>query len=269
MSVRRAWVAAAALALCLALPFGTAAQTVTVSVEPAETRVAPGEACTLYVHVGDEVDSLSCAGIHLGFDSTVVSCLSASKGELFTTAPFPTFFNDEVPSADTVVVEACVLGYRTYILAPGNLFAIVFEALETGITDVTVGQAQVWDIDRNPVVEGIGQSGRIIVTTQTGGTPPPLERGKLSSFPNPFNPVTTIVLELPEGIGEGVSTEIGIYDTAGRLVRRLFSGRAAAGRSEFQWNGRSESGSDVSSGIYLAVSKTGTLRMERKLVLLR
>ncbi len=182
---------------------------------------------------------------------------------------FPVFFNNEAPSADTVVVEACVLGYRTYILAPGDLFAIVFEAIETGITDVTIGQAEVWDIDRDPVDLDASQSGRIIVTTQTGGTVPAAGEGRLTSFPNPFNPVTTIVLELPEGIGTGLSTELQIYDTAGRMVRRLFSGPATAGRSEFQWDGKSGSGMVVGSGVYLAVSKTGALRMERKLILLR
>jgi len=269
ISGSKAWAAAVALALCLSVPVMTGAQTVSVRVEPAETRVAPGETCTLYVHVEGEIDSLSCSGIHLGFDTTVVSYHSASKGELFNAAPFPTFFNQDSPSADTVVVEACVLGYRTYVLAPGYLFTIVFEALEAGITDVTIGQAEVWDIDRYPLDEDVGQAGRIIVTTQTGGTPPPLERGKLSSFPNPFNPVTTIVLELPEGSGEGLSTEIEIYDAAGRMVRRLFSGPAPAGRSEFRWDGTNDSGSAVSSGLYLAVSKTGSLRMERKLVLVR
>ena len=259
----------AALALCLFCPLMTVAQTVSVRVEPAETRIAPGESCTLYVHVGDEVDSLSCSGFHLGFDSTIVSYVSARKGELYTSAPFPTFFDQNNPSADTVVVEGCVLGYRTYIISPGSLYEVVFEALEAGITDVTIGQAAVWDIDRNPLGEDIGQAGRIIVTTQTGGTPPPADRGSLTSFPNPFNPVTTIVLELSADSGERTSMVLDIYDAAGRTVRRLFNGPVQSGRSEFQWDGTSDSGSAVSSGVYLVVSKTGSLRMERKLVLVR
>ena len=269
ISGSKAGAAAAVLALCLFCPAPIAAQTVSVRVEPAETRVAPGEFCTLYVHVDDQVDSLSCAGFHLGFDSTVVSYVSARQGQLYDEAPFPTFFDQDAPSADTAVVEACVLGYRTYILPPGSLFAIVFEALEIGITDVTIGQAAVWDIDRNPLVEDVGQAGRIIVTTQTGGTVPPAEAGRLSNFPNPFNPVTTIVLELPAGSGNDIDTKIDIYNAAGRLVRGLFSGAASAGRSEFHWNGTSDSGSAVSSGVYVAVSRSGTLRLERKLVLIR
>jgi len=261
--------AAAALALCLTLPACASAQTVSCWIEPAETRIAPGEYCTLYVHVDDGVDSLSCAWCSIGFDSSVVSCVSARQGELYDHAAFPTFFDWDIPSADTVSVTACVLGYRSYIIPPGSLFEIRFEALALGVTDVEIGLISVFDIDRNSLFEDIGQPGRIIVTTQTGGTVPPAEGGRLSNYPNPFNPATTIVLELPAGSGDGRSTEIDIYDAAGRTVRRLFSGAAPAGRSEIHWDGTSDTGSAVSSGLYMAVSRTGPLRLERKLVLIR
>ena len=114
-----------------------------------------------------------------------------------------------------------------------------------------------------------GQAGRIVVTTQTGGAVPPARGGSLSNFPNPFNPSTTIVLELPGGSGDDEETRIDIYDPAGRAVRRLFSGTVPAGRSEFRWDGTSDSGAAVSSGVYMAVSRSGTLGLERKLVLLR
>jgi hypothetical protein len=264
-----AGVAAAALALCLTLPACASAQTVSVWIEPAETRIAPGEYCTLYVHVDDGVDSLSCVECFLGFDSTVVSFVSARQGQLYDEAPFPKFFDIDEPSADTVAVVACVLGYRSYIIPPGSLFEIRFEALALGVTDIEIERISVLDIDRNQLDETIGQAGRIIVTTQTGGTVPPAEGGRLFNYPNPFNPATTIVLELPAGSGDGRSTEIDIYDAAGRTVRRLFSGAAPAGRSEIHWDGTSDTGSAVSSGLYMAVSRTGPLRLERKLVLIR
>lgn len=265
----RAGAVTAALALCLLFSAGATAQAVSVWMEPAETRIAPGEFCTLYVHVDDQVDSLSCAECYLGFDPAVVSFVSARQGSLYDAAPFPKFFDLDEPSADTVLVTVCVLGYRSYILPPGSLFEIRFEALAAGVTDVEIGRVSLMDIDRNLLDEDIGQAGRIIVTTQTGGTVPPAEEGKLTNFPNPFNPVTTIVLELPGENGERASTDIKIYDAAGRTVRSLFSGPAPAGRNEFHWDGTSDSGSAVSSGLYMAVSRTGTLRFERKLVLLR
>jgi hypothetical protein len=265
----RAWAALAALALFPLLPAGAAAQAVSVWVEPAETRVAPGEACTLFVYVGDEADSISCAECCLGYDPSVVSFVSARQGQLYAASPFPKFFDLDEPAADSVLVTACVLGYRSFIIPPGNLFELRFEAIDAGSTDLEIGRISVLDIDRVQLGEEIGQAGRIIVTTQTGGTVPPAGEGRLSNFPNPFNPATTIVLELP-GDPEGlIPTEIAIYDAAGKTVRRLFSGVAPSGRSEFLWDGRSESGSAVSSGLYVAVSRTRELRLERKLVLIR
>jgi hypothetical protein len=255
--------------MVLAAPGRAPAQTVSVWMEPAESRIAPGESCTLYVHVDDVVDSLSCSWCSLGFDSTVVSCVSSRQGELYDEASFPTFFDPDVPSADTISVTACVLGYRSYIIAPGSLFEIVFEALGPGITFVEIGSVSVFDIDRNDLDEEIGQTAKIIVTTQTGCTVPPAERGRLSSYPNPFNPATTIVLELPPGGGGGRTTEIDIFDAAGRTVRRLFNGPACGGRSEYRWDGTDDGGSAVSSGLYMAVAKTGSLRLRRKLVLIR
>ena len=258
--------AAAALALCLALP-AAVAQEVDVRIEPAETRLDPGQSCTLFVHVSDQVDSLSCAECFLSFDPSVLSLVSAHWGGLYADSPFPKFFDYDLPAPDTVSVTACVLGYRSYIIPPGSLFELRFEAVDYGITEVSIGRISILDIDRDPVVEDIGRAGIVIVSSQTGETVPPPAEGSLRSSPNPFNPSTTLVLELPEG--SAGRTEIEIYDAAGRRVRSLFSGTLPAGRSEFRWDGLGDSGRAAGSGIYFAVSRTGRLRLERKLVLVR
>jgi hypothetical protein len=240
---------------------------VDVWVEPAETRLAPGEYCTLQVHVDDQTDSLSCSECFLSFDPAVLTFVSAHWGELYGSSPFPKFFDSGLPQADTVSVTACVLGYRSYIIPPGSLFEIRFEALAPGIADVGIGRISVLDIDRVPLVENLGTSGRVIVTTQTGGTVPAPVEGALWNRPNPFNPSTTIVLELPDGAGG--RTEIEIIDAAGRRVRSLFGGSLPGGRSEFRWDGLTDGGLAARSGVYFAVSRTGHLKLDRKLVLIR
>jgi hypothetical protein len=219
------------------------------------------------VHVGDQVDSLSCSECFLSFDPALLSFVSAAWGEIYDISPFPKFFDSDLPQADTVSVTACVLGYRSYIIPPGSLFELRFEAIDVGVTDVAIGRVSILDIDRDPVIENIGQAGRVTVTAQTGGTVPLPEGSRLWNRPNPFNPATTLVLELPDEITG--HTEIGIYDAAGRKVRNLFSGAVPGGRSEFRWDGTSDSGASAVSGIYFAVSRTGQLRLERKLVLVR
>ncbi|MDD3642814.1 MAG: FlgD immunoglobulin-like domain containing protein [Candidatus Krumholzibacteria bacterium] len=265
---REIHVATAAIALLLCVAATAAAQQVSVWVEPAETRIAPGERCTLFVHVDDGVDSLSCAESFLRFDTATVSVVSARLGQLYRASAYPKFFDWRLTASDMVSVTACVLGYRSYIISPGSLFEIVFEALDIGTTDVAIDSATVLDIDRFELDETIGQPGRIVVTTQTGGETPPGGTGRLYNYPNPFNPSTTLVLELPGGNADGRATEVGIYDAAGRTVCRLFRG-VAAGRSELRWDGTNDEGAAVGSGCYFAVSSTGPLRLERKLILIR
>jgi len=83
--------------------------------------------------------------------------------------------------------------------------------------------------------------------------------------PNPFNPSTVISFTLPKE--EHVRLEI--YDIRGRVVRRLFDGVMEAGFKELLWDGRDDSGREVSSGIYFYYLKTEKGVLSRKMVLLR
>jgi len=64
--------------------------------------------------------------------------------------------------------------------------------------------------------------------------------------PNPFNPVTTIAFGLPET----ADATVRIFDVTGRLVRTLHDGVREAGMHRVVWDGTSESGDDVASGVY-------------------
>ena len=68
-----------------------------------------------------------------------------------------------------------------------------------------------------------------------------------ASYPNPFNPTTTIPLRLTQ---DG-SVDMEIYAADGRLVRQLHRGSLPAGNHRFVWNGRDRQGRAVSSGVYL------------------
>jgi hypothetical protein len=68
----------------------------------------------------------------------------------------------------------------------------------------------------------------------------------LGNFPNPFNPSTIIVFTAPRsGI---VSLEV--FDILGRRIRTLHDGVIEAGRHTVKWDGKTDSGSPATSGIY-------------------
>ena len=67
------------------------------------------------------------------------------------------------------------------------------------------------------------------------------------AFPNPFNPVTTIQFDLPK---ESRVT-ITVLDILGREIMTLMKGsQMAAGLNSVQWNGTTQHGSRVASGVY-------------------
>ena len=67
-----------------------------------------------------------------------------------------------------------------------------------------------------------------------------------NNFPNPFNPETTIPVSVP------LASEIRlvVYNILGSEVRTIYAGPVEAGRYWFRWDGRSEHGNTVATGVY-------------------
>lgn len=68
-----------------------------------------------------------------------------------------------------------------------------------------------------------------------------------ANYPNPFNAHTRIDFSL----NESGSVKLDIYDIQGRLVRKLLNGYYEAGFYGQIWDGRSDAGKPLASGIYL------------------
>ena len=88
------------------------------------------------------------------------------------------------------------------------------------------------------------------------------------NYPNPFNPSTTIGFDIPEGSGE-VWTELIVYNIRGQRVKTLLKENKAPGSYFVQWDGRSDTGQRVSSGIYLYRLKAGDYVSTRKMVTIK
>lgn len=68
----------------------------------------------------------------------------------------------------------------------------------------------------------------------------------LKVFPNPFNDQ----VELAYSLQKDAQVDLYIYDTQGRLIRKLFRGNQAKGLQQLNWDGRNEAGEEVFSGMY-------------------
>jgi len=92
----------------------------------------------------------------------------------------------------------------------------------------------------------------------------------LSPYPQPCNPEVWI----PYTLGQDVDVKIRIYNDRGQLIRTLNLGHQAAGlylnrdKSAY-WDGRNESGEEVSSGIYFYIIRAGDFITTKKFVIIR
>jgi len=68
----------------------------------------------------------------------------------------------------------------------------------------------------------------------------------LSATPNPFSPSTDVKFDL----AQAGHVRVGVYDSAGREIALLQDGSLSAGAHTLQWNGHSDKGADVPSGVY-------------------
>jgi hypothetical protein len=84
--------------------------------------------------------------------------------------------------------------------------------------------------------------------------------------PNPFNPSTSIEYGVAAGGGH-VSLEI--FDVAGRRIRTLLNERRPAGVGRVNWDGRTDGGSRVSSGVYFYRMRVGALEQTKRMTLLQ
>jgi hypothetical protein len=85
------------------------------------------------------------------------------------------------------------------------------------------------------------------------------------NYPNPFNPTTTVRFALHVA----ARVTLKVYDLLGKEVITLADEQRPAGYSSVDWNGRSESGDEVASGLYLCRIHAGGASATRKMILLR
>ena len=126
----------------------------------------------------------------------------------------------------------------------------------------------IWEDDRGGTVDVYGQSVMADGGLGAGATAvseaPAAFALELASYPNPFNPQTTLRFTL----AAATDVTLSIHDPSGRLLRGLISRRLPAGQHEVRWDGRDAAGRPLPSGVYLAGMSAGGVLSTTKLLLI-
>ncbi len=85
------------------------------------------------------------------------------------------------------------------------------------------------------------------------------------NYPNPFNPSTTIEFNLPTKS----NVSINIYNLLGQEVQQLVNQEYSAGNYKVTWDGKTSTGVQTSSGIYLYRIETDDFVETKKMLLLK
>jgi hypothetical protein len=174
-------------------------------------------------------------------------------------------------SADGAVLDWTVAdaidhaGFHVYRQQVGAERVRISDGLITGGPDYTfvdetapAAQTDYWlaELDRTGSTTWFGP-----VTLSAGGAVAPavaLSPGK----PNPFSASTAIRFSVPEG----GHVKLAVYSMNGRLVATLHDGFSATGEHLVEWDGRTETGSPASAGLYFVRLIVGSESHVQKLV---
>ncbi len=84
------------------------------------------------------------------------------------------------------------------------------------------------------------------------------------NYPNPFNPITTISFDLPNQC----EWSLQVYNVNGSLVREI-SDLSEAGQISIEWDGTTNSGDQVASGVYFYRLTAGDFAETKKMIMLK
>jgi hypothetical protein len=86
-----------------------------------------------------------------------------------------------------------------------------------------------------------------------------------AGYPNPVVRSTVVAFDLPAAR----NVRLRIYDSSGRLARRLVEGSMPAGRHQRLWDGADDGGRRVAAGVYFIRFESETDQATRKIAVLR
>jgi hypothetical protein len=162
-----------------------------------------------------------------------------------------------------------------YKVVGGQLRVLVYSFKDK--VNIPVGPVDLLAVPRNQgcglqYLEVVDDKGRVMkaIYGQTGiSDQPALDLPKsfalLPNYPNPFNPETYIEYTLPADC----QVTLAVYNILGQKVKTLINEHQSAGLKSVRWDGKDDSGNQVSAGVYFYSIKADNFTQTKKMILLK
>lgn len=187
----------------------------------------------------------------LGFEGIIVS------DEMFMQAISANFgFEEAVVQA--VIAGTDILLYSTNFYEEQPLVPYIIDLIETKVNENVIPVSRIEEAyDR---ITALKQERQIITSTDDSFASILPENYEIGNYPNPFNPSTTIKVNL---VKSGNIT-LSVYNITGEKIAELADGYFNQGSFSFKF-----SGAGFASGVYLAVLETNAGVFTHKLMLMK
>jgi hypothetical protein len=214
-------------------------------------NVERGDNVTVTVS-GTGLKNVFGADIALTYNSTELKPVSVTTTGLASGATMMSSMHDGVIRIELASASA--------LNADGPLFQITFQAVED-VKGHVQSPIAFTKFDVNEMdMKSQTLNGEINITGK------PTSFGLDQNYPNPFNPSTTISYQVPD---DGLQVKIVVYNMTGQLVRTLVDANQRAGEYKVVWDGRSDNGQQVSTGLYFFRMRANNFVSVKKMLLVK
>ena len=213
-----------------------------------------GDEFTVRVNLVNNPGTTKAVRCVVDYDRTALKFITADRGPELKDAQ--NVFFDGRDREDGIDLSVALLGGSSTIGGSGTLAILRFRVIGSGTPSIDFGIADARDAENRSLA---------IVKSNGPGMALPESYRLAQNYPNPFNPSTMILYDIPKS----GTVSICIYNVQGQVVRTLLDGDKPAGSHRIVWDGRSDQGTSVATGVYFYRIVAGDYTNTRKMILLK
>lgn len=234
-----------------------------LSVDPVSPAMS--SMLTARLSLGGNLSTVKGISSVISYDPTQMELVHVSTGDLIQRQEGANIFFKHLDGEEGIKIDTAIFGQDLTFSGSGDVAVLSFRVHGTAVQP-TLAMADLRDLSNRALLdlEG-GSDDRIDNEPISQSTTLPDATQLIGARPNPFTGNTSIAFQLSSEAAVNVS----IYDVGGRLVRTLVNKAMAAGEHSITWDGKSDRGQSLSTGIYMYTFRAGSVEKTQKLFLFR
>jgi hypothetical protein len=140
--------------------------------------------------------------------------------------------------------------------------SLIFENLPYGLYNGTALMEGWWPVYENDELDGSDHDIVFCICTTGIKDDKVISGESLVVSPNPFSAITHITVRL----NDPAAVSLKIYSQQGQLITTLIDGHMDAGTYQMNWNGKDNSGKNITPGTYMIVLQSSEGRLAKVLI---